>query len=303
MVRLLTTIAFLLLQVPGTTPVVQPQSPQQTISVDVDLVNVLFTVADRRGKLITTQQKEHFRVFEDNRLQTITNFSSETDLPLTVALLIDTSGSIRDKLRFEQEAAIQFFSSTLRPGKDRGLLITFDSGVDLLQDYTDDADLLARATEKMRAGGGTAMYDAVFLAVTEKLANQPGRKVVILISDGDDNSSRLSLTETLEAAQKSDTAIYCISTNATGGPANERGDRVMRRMADETGGRIFSPFKLSDLSVSFRGIGEELRSQYSLAYLPTNDRRDGRFRTIRIETTDKQLRVRARTGDDGPRGN
>src|SRR5262249_42797684 len=169
----------------------------QTLSVNVDLVNILFTVADRKGKFVTNLKKEDFKVFEDERLQSITNFSSESDLPLTIALLVDTSGSIRDKLKFEEEAAIEFFYSTLQRGKDKALLMSFDSGVDLIQDFTDDPEKLATEIRKIRAGGGTSLYDAIYLAVNKKLSTQtgPGRRVVILITDGDDNSSRISLTE------------------------------------------------------------------------------------------------------------
>src|SRR5438477_11650600 len=144
----------------------------QTLSVNVDLVNILFTVADRKGKFVTNLRKDDFKVFEDERPQTITNFSSETDLPLTIALLVDTSGSIRDKLQFEQRAATEFFYATLQRGKDKDLVISFDSGVDLLQDFTDDSEKLADQIRKIRAGGGTALYDAVYLAVNKKLANE-----------------------------------------------------------------------------------------------------------------------------------
>ena len=138
-------------------PVGAPAKPadDQTISVNVDLVNILFTVADRKGKFVTNLRKDDFRVFEDEKAQSITNFSGETDLPLTIALLVDTSGSIRDKLKFEQEAAIEFFYSTLQRTKDKALIISFDSGVDLLQDFTDDPEKLADAVRKIRAGGGT----------------------------------------------------------------------------------------------------------------------------------------------------
>src|SRR5438876_6343054 len=250
----------------------QPQRPaepaakttdDQTISVNVDLVNILFTVADKKGKFVTNLKKEDFRVFEDEKTQSITNFSSETDLPLTIALLVDTSGSIRDKLRFEQEAAIEFFYSRLRRGKDKALVISFDSGVDLLQDFTDDPEKLSDAVRKIRAGGGTSLYDAIYLAVNEKLANQPGRLVIILISDGDDNSSRISLTETLELAQRRNVAIYSISTNSAayfGSKDQDRGDKTLKRFSEETGGRPFFPEKIQDLAVSFQEIGDELRS-------------------------------------------
>jgi VWFA-related protein len=293
----------------GSAAAAQPQEPartpsDQTLSIDVNLVNILFTVADRKGKFITNLKKEDFRVAEDERQQIITNFSSETDLPLTIALLVDTSGSIRDKLRFEQEAAIEFFYSTLQRGKDKALVITFDSGVELLQDFTDNPETLADAVRKIRAGGGTSLYDAIFLAVNEKLAEQPGRLVVILISDGDDNSSRVSLTETLEVAQRRNVAIYSISTNQTayfGSREQDRGDKTLKRFSDETGGRPFFPKKIEELAVSFKDIGEELRAQYRLAYIPTNTRADGTFRKIKIETTNRDFRVKARTGYYAPR--
>src|SRR5213594_4843968 len=215
----------------GVEPAAKP-TDDQTISVNVDLVNILFTVADRKGKFVTNLRKDDFRVAEDEKPQTITNFSSETDLPLTIALLVDTSGSIRDKLRFEQEAAIEFFYSTLQRTKDKALIISFDSGVDLLQDFTDDPEVLSDAVRKIRAGGGTSLYDAVYLATTEKLTGQRGRRVLILISDGDDNSSRLSLTETLEVAQKNFVTIYGISTNSAayfGSKEQDRGDKTLKK--------------------------------------------------------------------------
>ena len=277
---------------------------EQTLSVNVDLVDVRFTVADKKGKLITKLKKEDFKIFEDQRQQTITAFTSETDLPLTIALLLDTSGSIRDKLRFEQEAAIEFFHSTLRPGKDKALVISFDSGVDLIQDFTDDAGTLTDAVRKIRAGGGTSLYDALFLAVNEKLAKEEGRRVLILITDGADNSSRVSMTETMEAAQKYDVAIYGISTNTAaffGSSEQERGDKTLKKFAEETGGRAFFPFKVQDLAASFGDISEELRSQYTIAYRPGNLQMDGTFRRIRIDVADKQYKAKARNGYYAPK--
>ena len=281
-----------------------PGRPDQTITVDVDLVNVLFSVSDKRGRMNTDLTKDDLRVYEDGELQTITNFSSETDLPLTVALLVDTSGSIRDKLRFEQEAAIEFFYSTLRRKTDQAMLVTFDSGVDLLQDFTDNPETLADAVRKIRAGGGTSLYDAIFLAVSEKMAGEPGRKVLIVISDGDDNASRTSMTETMEMAQKNDVTVYTISTNSTahfGTREQRRGDRTLRTFAEDTGGRAFFPFKLEELAVSFEDISEELRSQYTLAYVPTNRNRDGSYREIKVEARNRDYRVKARKGYYAPR--
>lgn len=276
----------------------------QTISVNVNLVDLLYTVADKKGKFITNLKKEDFKVFEDDKSQVITNFISETDLPLTIALLVDTSGSIRDKLRFEQEAAIEFFYSTLHRGKDKALIISFDSGIDLLQDFTDNPETLADAVRKIRAGGGTSLYDAIYLAVNQKLAEQPGRLVIILISDGDDNSSRISLTETLELAQRRNVAIYAISTNSAayfGSKEQDRGDKTLKRFSEETGGRPFFPEKIQDLAISFQEIVDELRSQYRLAYVPTNTRADGTFRKIRIDVANKNYKVKARTGYYAPR--
>jgi VWFA-related protein len=175
----------------------QRTDEQQTLSVKVDLVNAVFTVADKKDKFIQGLKQEHFNVYEDGKLQSITNFSADTNLPLTIALLIDTSGSVRDRLRFEQEAAVEFFYSTLIRGKDRALVITFDSGVDLIQDYTDDPEKLATSIRTIRAGGGTSLYDAVYLAASEKLASQSGRRIMVIITDGDDNSSHVSMAEVL----------------------------------------------------------------------------------------------------------
>jgi VWFA-related protein len=290
-------------QKPPVTPAAPLSPPRstndQTISVEVNLVNILFTVADRKGKFVTNLKKDDFKVYEDEKLQAVTNFSSESNLPLTIALLVDTSGSIRDKLRFEEEAAIEFFYSTLQRGKDKALVISFDSGVDLLQDFTDDPEKLADKIRKIRAGGGTSLYDAIYLAVNQKLADQDGRHIVILITDGDDNSSRISLTETLEAAQKNSVTIYAISTNSAaffGSKEQERGDKTLKKLSEETGGKAFFPLKIQDLASSFLDIHDELRSQYQIAYRPINAKQDGTFRRIRIDVGDKRFKARAKAG-------
>jgi len=286
-----------------------PQNSTQTppeqaanISVNVDRHLVNFTVADSKGKFITTLKKEDFKVYEDDKPQTVTNFSSETNLPLTIALIVDSSGSIRDKLRFEQEAAIEFFYNTLTRGKDKALVIAFDTQAELLQEFTDDPEKLADAVHKIRSGGGTSMYDAVYLAITHPqygLARQAGRKVVILIGDGDDNNSRISLTEMLESAQKNDVAIYGISTNKTADFSRadqQRGDKTLKKMAEDTGARAFFPLRLQDLTLNFQQISQELRAQYTLAYSPTNARADGAFRRIRIDVADKRYKSRTPAG-------
>ena len=276
----------------------------KSLVINVDLVNVLFTVTDRRGKLVTDLSQKELKLLEDNRVQSITNFSRETDLPLTIALLIDTSTSIRDRFKFEQEAAIDFLYRTIRPKKDKGLLITFDSAIELVQDYTDNPEVLAKAIRQVRPGGGTKMLDALYLACQEKLKSETGRKLIILISDGDDNLSLETVTSTLEMAQRSDVAIFTISTNSSGffGLTAPKADKLLRRLADETGGRAFFPFKAEDLSQSFQDIAAELRSQYSLAYRSSNVNRDGTFRAIKIEPERKNVKVKSRKGYYAPRG-
>jgi len=276
----------------------------KNLVVNVDLVNVLFTVTDRRGKLVTDLSQKELKLLEDNRVQSITNFSRETDLPLTIALLIDTSTSIRDRFKFEQEAAIDFLYRTIRPRKDKGLLITFDSAIELVQDYSDNPEVLAKAIRQVRPGGGTKMLDAIYLACQEKLKSETGRKLIILISDGDDNLSLETVNSALEMAQRSDVAIFTISTNSSGffGLTAPKADKLLKRLADETGGRAFFPFKAEDLSQSFQDIAAELRSQYSLAYRSSNVNRDGTFRAIKIEPERKNVKVKSRKGYYAPRG-
>jgi VWFA-related protein len=293
-------IVTLLLLIPAMpTPAQEPPSAEQSISLNVNIVNLVFTVSDRKGRFVTSIPRDRFRVFEDNKPQPIATFSSETDLPLTIALLIDTSGSVGDKLVFEQQAAIEFLKSTLRPGKDKALLIAFDTRPNLLQDFTDDTLALGRAADKIRAGGSTAMYDAISLAATKKLANQAGRHVLILISDGVDTFSEKSLDVALQDAQQNDTAIYCISTNSilkNSTRDSTIGSKVLRRLSEETGGRMFQPLMTDELSANFKKIDEELRSQYALTYHPNNTTPNGAFHRIRIETFDKQMRVQVRNG-------
>jgi Ca-activated chloride channel homolog len=281
----------------------QDTNPDNLV-VHVDLVNVLFTVTNRKSKLVTDLEMQNLKIFEDNKPQTITNFTRETELPLTIAILIDTSTSIRDRFKFEQEAAISFLYRTLRPKKDKALLITFDSAIELVQDYTDNPEVLAQAIRQVQSGGGTKMFDAIYLACQEKLKAETGRKILILISDGDDNLSLETLNGTLEMAQKSDVSVFAISTNSSGfyGTTAPKVDKVLKQLAEDTGGRAFFPFKAEDLSETFQHISAELRSQYSLAYRSSNPARDGSFRSIKIETDRKNLKVKSRKGYYSARG-
>ena len=278
-------------------PAQPPQSPQ-TLSVNVDLVNVILTVSDKTGKFITNLPKDDFKVLEDDQPQKISNFSNETNLPLSVVLLFDTSASIQGRLKFEQDAAGEFFNTTLRRGTDKALVVTFDRTIALAQDFTDDTELLTKAIGKVHAGGNTAMFDAAYQAMSKKLAGQPGRHVIVIISDGDDNVSEKSIEETVEMAQKTDTVIYAVGTSPPElfGSSKERGNKYLKRLVDETGGRLFLPIKADDLTKSYLEISQELRSQYTLGYRSTNTRRDGAYRKIRIATSNKQFKVRARDG-------
>ena len=271
---------------------------QETLSIDVNLVNIAVSVADKNGRYVSSLMKNNFKVFEDDKPQTITNFSSEIDLPLAIALLVDTSGSIRERLQFEQEAATEFFNSTLLKGKDRALIVSFDSSVSLLQDFTDDLDRLNKTLRTIRAGGGTALYDAVDQTIERKLRGQNGRRVVILISDGKENSSQTSQADILELAQKNDVTIYTISTTPAnfGSPDQERGEKILRKLSEETGGKSFFPLKIDDITNSFEAIREELRSQYQIGYRPTNNKADGTFRKVRVDLTDKRFKARTRAG-------
>jgi VWFA-related protein len=290
---------------PGGTNSNNSQSPgdQSRITVRVELVNVLATVTDKKNRLITNLSKDDFRIFEDGRPQQIRFFSRETDLPLRIGLLIDTSNSIRGRLHFEQEAAIDFLNEVLRPGKDSAFVVAFDVEPQLIQDYTDDVEKLSAAINSLQAGGVTTLYDAIFFACKEKLYIFPPpepylRRVMIVISDGQDNQSVHTRDEAIAMAQTAEVTIFAISTNRSG--AAGKGDKVLQKLAKDTGGRAFFPFEAGDLSSNFQEIARELRSQYSLAYVSTNAVHDGTFRKIIIEPVDNNLRVQAKEGYFAP---
>ncbi len=278
------------------------QDSQTTIKTEVALVNVVFSVADHANRAVAGLKASDFIVLEDKRPQKIEYFSTldrSTPVPLTIALLIDTSGSVKNKLDFEKSTAAEFFRSVLRKSKDLGLIIQFDSEVNLVQDYTDDNDRLIRALDSLQAGNSTALYDAIYLAVEEKLKTETGRRVVVVITDGEDTSSKLRKEAAIESAQKSDVLIYGI------GVRGEFGTNfgVLKKFSEETGGLFFSPrARLSDIQEAFRAIDEDLQAQYSLAYSSTNPKRDGTFRTIEIRPKIGGIRVRARKGYYAPKG-
>jgi Ca-activated chloride channel family protein len=276
----------------------------QTYRVSVDLVNVLCSVFDKNtNSFVTNLTRGDFAVFEDEQKQEIKNFSRETDLPLTLAMLIDTSQSVAPKLKFEQEAATDFFQTILRE-KDRAMLVEFDSGVKMLQDFTSDPNKMAREIKKLRAAGGTALYDAIYNTCDEKLIRETGRKAIVILSDGEDESSKVSLHQALDMAIRAEATIFAISVSKGGffgvDSGEKEGDTVLREMSQETGGRIFFPFKVEELDEAFRQINQELRSQYNIGYLSTNPVRDGSYRKIEIKVQERGLMLNYRKGYYAP---
>jgi VWFA-related protein len=302
---------------PGATPDGKAQAPAQpgnsaksdsddsvaTLVHVVNEVRVVFTVTDRHGRYIKDLKSSDFRVTDDQKPTELRSFRSETDLPLQVGLLVDASNSVRDRFKFEQEAAIEFLNAIIRPNYDKAFVVGFDSTPEVTQDFTDSTESLAAGVRMLRAGGGTAMYDALYFACRDKLLKQeqagPVRRAIILLSDGEDNSSHVSREEAIEMAERADTIVYTISTNISG--MKGKGDKVLERIAEATGGRAFFPFQMRDVSDAFLSIQEELRSQYALAYKPANFVADGRYRTIEILAQDRNLKVRTRKGYYAPK--
>ena len=270
----------------------------------VNEVNVVFTVTDKHGRYVKDLKKDDFKVIDDNRpALEVRSFHNETDLPLQVGLLVDASNSVRDRFKFEQESAIEFLNQTVRRQYDKAFVIGFDVTPEVTQDFTDDTEALSRGVRALRPGGGTAMYDALYFACRDKLLKEtqsgPVRRAIILLSDGDDNQSHVAREEAIEMAQRAEVIIYTISTNVTG--ARQRGDKVLERIADATGGRAFFPFQINDVANAFAEIQDELRSQYALSYKPADFATDGRFRSIEILAQNhKNLRVRSRKGYYAP---
>jgi Ca-activated chloride channel family protein len=305
-------------------PQAQSQAPPQAgregaIVRNVNLVEVLFSVVNKRQKLITDMTQSDFKVYDDGAEQEITSFSQPTDLPLRIGMVLDTSNSIRERLKFEQDAAIDFLFNALRRGKDQGFLMTFDDGPQIIRDFTGDTGELRDTILKQRAGGGTSLYDAVYAASDHLLKSSPlppgpnsdVRRVLVVISDGDDNSSNRSRGESVEMSQRAGVIIYTISTSTDWISTEDEkdptkrierkylkteGDQVMTQLATETGGRAFFPYKVDDLGQSFLDIGDELRHQYALAYSPAGRSPDGKYHTIRIQADRKDVIVRARKG-------
>jgi VWFA-related protein len=287
-------------------------APPGQIRVQVNLVNLFATVRDKHKAIVTGLKMDDFQVFEDGQPQEITNFAAESSLPVTLGLLIDTSGSETYMLSVEKEAASRFLGRVMRKG-DLAMVMSFDLDVDLLADFTDDRSRLDRAINRAQgnsgAGGtiinqgpipqrgpmGTNFYDAVYLAAHDKLADEAGVRAMIILTDAEDNGSKLKLQDAIEAAQRTDTVVHILLVAADGGDQG-----VAKRLADETGGRMIVVRNEKNLEQAFDQISEELRSQYTIGYAPTNKAHDGSYRKIKVEMKNKDYSALTRRGYYAP---
>jgi len=286
-------------------------APPGQIRVQVNKVGLFATVRDKHKSIVTGLNKDDFQVYEDGQLQEITDFSAETNLPITLGMLMDTSGSEYYMLSAEKDAASRFFGRVLRKG-DLGMVMSFDSDVDLLADFTDDRGLLNRAINRAQinipvgggivqgplpssGSGGTNFYDAVYLAAHDKLSGEAGRKAIVVLTDAEDTGSKLKLQDAIEAAQRTDTVVHILLVSADGGD-----EVVAKRLTDETGGRMIVVRNEKNLEQAFDQISEELRNQYTLAYTPSNKSHDGGYRKIKVEMKNKEFSALARRGYYAP---
>jgi Ca-activated chloride channel family protein len=282
-----------------TKPPVDQTDELTRITVDVTRVDMLFTVTDKKGKFVTGLGRDDFEVFESKKPQVIQEFAAESNLPLRLAVLVDTSNSIRDRFRFEQEAASEFLKEVILPNQDKAMVVSFDTSPELKADLMDDTDKLDKAIRDLRPGGGTALYDAIYFACRDKLQqDQPRhkfRRAIVLLSDGEDNQSRYTRDQALEMAQKADVVLYAISTNIS--HIESDGDKILKYFTAETGGRAFFPFKVEDMGQDFTDIHNELRHQYNVSYRPEPLLTDGLFHTIEMRVKGhKEYIVHARKG-------
>jgi len=291
----------------------EPPESGQRLKVQTTVVNVFATVRDHHNAIVTDLTKDDFRIYEDGVEQKIDYFTKQVDLPISLAILMDTSGSMTEILGAEQEAASRFVHEVLHK-KDEALVMSFDTDVNLLADFTEDPAVLARAIRRAtinaagpmitpgtvpQRGGGTNLYDAVYLACHDELENEAGRKAVVLLTDAEDTGSKLSEGDAIESAQRADAAIHIIlitDPRATEG----YGPGVASKMTQDTGGRVINVRSDKGLEKAFDVISEELRSQYVLGYSSTNTKRDGTFRKIKVEVNRPEVKILARKGYYAP---
>ncbi len=286
-----------------------PQQPsdeeKNAITVSVDEVNLIFTVTDRHGAFVPNLQQSDFALLDDGKAPAkVTSFVQQVNLPLRVGVVIDASTSIRTRFQFEQQASNEFLMQVLKSKRDRAFVMGFDVTPTVTADWTNNLDALGTGINRLRPGGGTALFDAVYTACRDKLLDasrgqEPVRRAMVLLSDGDDNQSRAYLDDAIKMCQRAETIIYAISTNWT--PSRGKGDQVLEKMSAETGGRTFFPPSVEEVSNSFKEIEEELRSQYALTYRPADFKQNGAFRTIYLFANDRRYSVRARKGYFAPK--
>lgn len=281
------------------------QSSSFKIVRNVNEVNLIFTVTNKRGDFIPNLRLSDFALLDDQKApERVTSFMQQTNLPLRVGLVIDASTSIRQRFDFEKQSATQFLLQVLRSREDRAFVMGFDATPTLTQDWTNNIDALETGVDKLRPGGSTALYDAVYSACRDKQLSQtrgqePVRRAIVVISDGNDNQSRVYIDEAIKMCQRAETIIYAISTNWT--PSRGRGDDSLKKLAEATGGRAFFPPSMEDMVNGFNSISEELRSQYLLTYTPADFKTDGAFRTIYLYCLNRRYQVRAKKGYFAPR--
>jgi len=299
-------------------PVKQPATQQPALSgvnstdvntpiirLGVNEVNLIFTVTDRHGHYIPNLKQSDFALLDDQRAPArVNSFHQQINLPLRVGIVIDASTSIRRRFEFEQQAATEFLLNVIKARSDRAFVMGFDVTPNVTQDWTNNLDGLEQGVSQLRPGGGTALYDAVYSGCRDKLLDEsrgqePVRKAMILISDGDDNQSHVYENEAISECLRAETTIYAISTNWT--PSRGPGDKVLAQMAEDTGGEVFFPNSVEDMSTSFHSIEEELRSQYALTYTPADFKYDGGYRPIYLYCYDRRYQVRAKKGYFAPK--
>jgi Ca-activated chloride channel family protein len=275
------------------------------IKVGVNEVNLVFTVTDNNGRFVRDLKQQDFQLLDDRMPpEKVLRFTQQTDMPLRVGLLIDTSSSVHSRFDFEQRSAIDFLQQVLRRGKDEAFVMGFDSQPDITQPFTANLDKLAAGINGMKSNGGTALYDAIYKACRDQMlpvqANQALRKTIVLLSDGHDNQSHFPTSqEAIRECQRAETSVYTISTNVS--PTKDSGDDVLAHISEETGGRTFVPRKEEDVAHAFYLISDELRSQYALEYRPADFKTNGDFRPIWLAAADRKYHVRARKGYYAPR--
>ena len=290
-------------QQPAAQPAGQEAAPT-IIRLNVNEVNLIFTVTDRHGHYIPNLQQSDFALLDDRKAPShVKSFHQQINLPLRVGIVIDSSTSIRTRFKFEQQSAIEFLLEILKTRSDRAFVMDFAEVPRVDQDWTNNIDALETGVNRIFPAGGTALYDAVYTACRDKLLTERGpepvRKAMVLISDGNDNQSRAYQEEAIKMCQRAETIIYAISTNWT--PSRGKGDQALTQMAEETGGQAFFPPSVEEMSNSFHDIEEELRSQYALVYTPADFKYDGGYRPIYLYCTDRRYQVRAKKGYFSPR--